>query len=105
MLAVEILDFVKIEESSFGGKKTVRRGNHLFDVGNPGGCGIQFIELHSRRFGDDVRNGGFARAGRSEENHIREPTALAQTAENAVFPDEVRLSRDLVKVFRSHTVG
>ena len=74
----------------------------LADVGDVGDDARAAHELALRGAGDDLREGGLAAAGRTEEDDVREAVRLDDAAEELAGPEDVRLSGDFLERARPH---
>ena len=82
LLAVEILDLVKIQKDAACAEK-------------PLGL-VELMEGHARLRGDHRRRRGLSRAGRAVKDHIRQPSRLQHTPKDTARAKQVGLPHDLV---------
>ena len=97
LLAVEILDLVEIKQNSLRAEDVFGRGEHVLDVLKRRRGGVEAHEGHIRVFRNERSRGGLARAGRAEEDHIRDPARVAKAADNAVFAEKMGLTDYIVE--------
>ena len=66
--------------------------HHLADLFDAAGHGGKADKGRLGAVGDDLRQGGFAHAGRSPEDHRGDVVALQQAAEDLAFPQQMALT-------------
>ena len=69
----------------------------LFHVLFAGDRGIDLGKFALGGAGDDLSQGGLARAGRAIEDHIGDATRIAKTADDTVFAKKMGLPDDIVE--------
>ena len=105
MLAVEILDLVKVEQHAPCAKDVSGFADHVLDVGKRRRGGVELAEGHAGFFCDDGGGGGLSRAGRAKEDHVCDPSPCQHTAYHTALSKEVLLPHDPVKVLGSQQIG
>lgn len=67
--------------------------------------GVKLDKLGAGRAGDDLRQGGFADAGRAVEDEALESVGLDHPPEELAGADKVLLSDEFVESARAHTLS
>src|SRR6185437_13425914 len=80
-------------------------GHDLADLFDAAGYGAERHEAPPRAAGDDAGERGFARSGRTPEDHGTELVALELGAQRLAGGEQVRLADELVQIARPHAVG
>ena len=80
-------------------------GHDLLDFLDAGEHGGELDELGLGHAGDDLRQRGFAGAGRSPEDERTDVVALDLRAQRLAGADQVLLSDEFVERARTHAVG
>ena len=104
LLFVEILDLVKVEQHAVRRHEGVELGIDLLDVARGGRGRVQTAELSLRPRRDEIGHRGLSGAGRAVKDHVRHLTGEDDAAQQAVFPENMLLSADVVQRRRTKRV-
>ena len=104
LLFVEILDLVKVEQHAVRRHEGVELGIDLLDVARGGRGRVQAAELSLRPRRDEIGHRGLSGAGRAVKDHVRHLTGEDDAAQQAVFPENMLLSADIVQRRRTKRV-
>ncbi len=97
---IEVLNLIQIQQHAARRQEGVQLVDDAFDVGNPGGGGVQLAQAALGPLGDDARDGGFPGPGRPVENHVRRTPALHDPPQQAVPAENMLLSDHVVQAPR-----
>ncbi len=104
---VEVMDLVD-EQDRFlagGGEAILRRGHDFAHLGDVAFDAAQAFEFRLGHFGDDLREGGFAGAGRAGEDDGREAVGFDGAAEEFAGREDVLLADEFLERARPHAGG
>src|SRR6266511_3004217 len=102
---VEAMDFVNEKDGGLArvGQAIGRAGEHAAHVGDVGLDAAEPLEAVLRARGDDLRQGGFARAGRSVKEERLDAIGLYGATEELARGQDVRLPGEFVDRPRPHS--
>ena len=96
------MDFINEKN---GGLRGAEQARGLANVAQDGDVGRDAAGAHKtplRGACDHLRQRGFSRAGRTEQNHVRQPVRLDHAAQQFAWPENVILPDDLFQPLRTH---
>ena len=104
--AVEAVDLVDEEQRRLASEAASARGlERLLQVRDAREHRRQLLELVACLLGQQPRDRGLARPGRTPEDHRGQPVRVGHAADRAVRPQQVVLPHHLVEALRAQPIG
>ena len=104
LLLVKVLYLVQIQQNAAGSGQRAHFRQNFLDILQGRRGSVQTTQRLLRAFGDNVGDGGFARARRTVKDHIGLDAALNQATQYRSRRKQMRLSYHVLQRFRAYRV-